>query len=91
MAYSLADMGTVRIPWHCGRPPPVVLLSFSYFQSHVTVARMYDTDDRWPFSVGRWILGEIWTTMCKNVLGGTGNNFLRVNKRHFKFEVSSGS
>ena len=69
----------------------MVLLSFSYFQSPVTVARMYDTDDRWPFSVGRWIQGEIWTTICKNVLKGKINTFLRVNKRHFKFEVSSGS
>ena len=29
-------------------PQLVVLVSFSSFQNPVTVARMYDTDDRWP-------------------------------------------
>ena len=29
-------------------PLPVVPVSFSSFQNPVTVARMYDTDDRWP-------------------------------------------
>ena len=86
MAYSLADMGTVKIPGHCGRPPPVVLVSFSSFQNPVTVARMYDTDDRWPFSVGRWIQGEILTTICKNEMEGKVDTFL-IDHRGFICEM----